>query len=71
MKSVLVGKIIATEQWGDRDFLKEKRRIYTFLNPVSYLDALQHQDMFAQCREIVLKLAEELGKAYLPKVEIK
>ena len=48
MKSVLVGKIIATEQWGDRDFLKEKRRIYTFLNPVSYLDALQHQDMFAQ-----------------------
>ena len=48
MKSVLVEKIIATEQWGDREFLKEKRRIYTFLNPVSYLDALQHQDMFAQ-----------------------
>ena len=48
VRSVLVEKIIATEQWGDRDFLKEKRRIYTFLNPVSYLDALQHQDMFAQ-----------------------
>jgi len=48
MKSVLVEKIIATEQWGDREFLKEKRRIYTFLNPVSYLDALQHQDIFAQ-----------------------
>jgi N-acetylglucosaminyldiphosphoundecaprenol N-acetyl-beta-D-mannosaminyltransferase len=48
VKSVLVEKIIATEQWGDRDFLKEKRRIYTFLNLVSYLDALQHQDMFAQ-----------------------
>jgi N-acetylglucosaminyldiphosphoundecaprenol N-acetyl-beta-D-mannosaminyltransferase len=48
VRSVLVGKIIATEQWGDRDFLKEKRRIYTFLNPVSYLDALLHQDMFAQ-----------------------
>ena len=29
------------------------------------------QDVFAQCREIVLKLAEELGKAYLPKVEMK
>jgi hypothetical protein len=26
------------------------------------------QDTFAQCREIVLKLAEELGKSYLPKV---
>ena len=29
------------------------------------------QDVFSQCREIVLKLAEELGKAYLPKVEMK
>ena len=26
------------------------------------------QDVFSMCREIALKLAEELGKSYLPKV---
>jgi len=26
------------------------------------------QEVFSYCREIVLKLGEELGKAYLPKI---
>ena len=48
MKSLLIKLIIATEQQGDYDILKKSGRIYSFLNPVSYLDALQHQDVFAQ-----------------------
>lgn len=48
MKSILINKIVATEQQGSKGFLEEKGRIYTFLNPVSYLDALKHKEIFNQ-----------------------
>ena len=48
MKPILVEKIIQTEKREERFFLEQKGMIYSFLNPVSYLDALKHQDLFAQ-----------------------
>lgn len=47
MKSALVEKIVETEGLGDRGFLDVKGRIYTFLNPVSYLQAMAHQELFS------------------------
>ncbi|MBR1547401.1 MAG: WecB/TagA/CpsF family glycosyltransferase [Prevotella sp.] len=47
MKSLLVRKIIATEAMGDDGaYLEQTGRVYTFLNPVSYLDALEHRGLF-------------------------
>ena len=48
MKSSLVQKIVATEELGDRGFLERKGKVYTFLNPVSYLDALEHKALFEE-----------------------
>lgn len=48
MKSVLTKKILDTEAVPFDSVLRERGRVYTFLNPVSYLDALKHQDLFAQ-----------------------
>lgn len=48
MISSLVKAIIATEKLGDRAFLVQRGRVYTFLNPVSYLDALKHQELFGR-----------------------
>ena len=48
MKSKLVEKIIQTEKREERFFLEQKGMIYSFLNPVSYLDALKHQELFAR-----------------------
>lgn len=45
-KSPLVNKIIQTE--AIKDFLSVPGKIYTFLNPVSYLDALKNQELFAK-----------------------
>lgn len=46
MKSVLTEKILKTEAVPFESVLREKGRVYTFLNPVSYLDALKHQELF-------------------------
>ena len=46
MKSILVEKIELTEHI--EYYLTRKGRIYSFLNPVSYLDALKHKDLFLQ-----------------------
>lgn len=47
MKSLLVSKIVLTEkEWNGFDC--HTSGIYTFLNPVSYLDALKHKELF--CR---------------------
>lgn len=46
MKSILVRKIIFTEQIPLTDILSKKGKIYTFLNPVSYLSALEHKPLF-------------------------
>ena len=48
MKALLVDKIVSAENLGAAEFLKEQRRVYTFLNPVSYLDALRHKELFLQ-----------------------
>lgn len=44
---VLVSKIIETENNANLVF-KERGKIYTFLNPVSYLDAVKHAELFVQ-----------------------
>lgn len=46
MKSILVRKILFTEQIALTDILSKKGTIYTFLNPVSYLSALEHKTLF-------------------------
>lgn len=46
MKSILVRKIIFTEQITLSDILSTRGKIYTFLNPVSYLSALEHKPLF-------------------------
>jgi N-acetylglucosaminyldiphosphoundecaprenol N-acetyl-beta-D-mannosaminyltransferase len=48
MKSVLTKKILDTEAVPFDSVLRERGRVYTFLNPVSYLDALERKDLFAQ-----------------------
>ena len=48
MKSLLVEKILATEGLGEKGFFEAKGRVYTFLNPVSYLDALEHKGLFGR-----------------------
>lgn len=48
MKSVLIKKIQDTEAIPFFSVLKEKGKVYTFLNPVSYLNALKHKDVFEQ-----------------------
>jgi N-acetylglucosaminyldiphosphoundecaprenol N-acetyl-beta-D-mannosaminyltransferase len=44
---ILINKIISTEAIADSVFEKYGR-IYTFINPVSYLDAVKHQELYAQ-----------------------
>ena len=48
MKSILVRKIVFTEQITLTDVLSKKGKIYTFLNPVSYLTALDNKELFAR-----------------------
>lgn len=46
MKSNLVNQILQTEQWMFSELFETKNRIYTFLNPVSYLTALENRPLF-------------------------
>lgn len=48
MSSSLVTKIVQTEKTGAANLFSRKGRIYTFLNPVSYLIALENQSLFEQ-----------------------
>jgi N-acetylglucosaminyldiphosphoundecaprenol N-acetyl-beta-D-mannosaminyltransferase len=48
MKQILVNKIIKTENTIFKEVLEKKRCIYTFLNPVSYLDALKNKELFSE-----------------------
>lgn len=48
MKSKLVIKIIQTETETGASLLEKKGMVYSFLNPVSYLDALKHKELFGQ-----------------------
>lgn len=45
--SPLVSKILSTDKQSVEEILKKGKGIYTFLNPVSYLDALKHKNLFA------------------------
>ncbi len=44
--SPLIDKILYTDKLSVEEFLKRGKGIYTFLNPVSYLDALKHKELF-------------------------
>ncbi len=46
MKSVLIDKIVITEKFSINQIFKYPEKVYTFLNPVSYLTALEHKDLF-------------------------
>lgn len=46
MKSVLVDKIIKTDAFDEELLLETRGRVYTFLNPVSYLSALDNKELF-------------------------
>lgn len=48
MKSVLVDKIIKTDVFDEELLLETRGRVYTFLNPVSYLSALDNKELFAK-----------------------
>ena len=46
MKQTIAHKIIATEEKNISKFFFEKGKIYTFLNPVSYLTAVKEKKLF-------------------------
>lgn len=48
MKSVLVEKIVLTEMLSVESLFSTKGQIYTFLNPVSYLSALDNKALFSK-----------------------
>ncbi len=48
MISILIEKIVATNSSTLDEIAEAKSRIYTFLNPVSYLDALDNKDLFGR-----------------------
>lgn len=48
MSSEIIKKIIDREIIPVNFVLEEKRKVYTFLNPVSYIEAMRHKDMFMQ-----------------------
>lgn len=45
--SLLINKILLTDKQSVEEILKGGKGIYTFLNPVSYLDALKHKELFS------------------------
>ena len=48
MNTTFAKKIISTNSNSLNELLKEKNKIYTFLNPVSYLTALDNKELFNQ-----------------------
>ena len=48
MKSVLVKKIVTTEFVSIKDVFARAGKVYTFLNPVSYLSALDNKELFVR-----------------------
>lgn len=48
MKSLLVNKILSTEKYSVNQIFESKSKVYTFLNPVSYLTALDNKELFGQ-----------------------
>lgn len=48
MMSILVSKILSTESFSVNQIFENKGKIYTYLNPVSYLSALDNKELFSQ-----------------------
>ena len=48
MEQVLIKRIVQTKARGELSILQQKGMMYSFLNPVSYLDALKHKELFSQ-----------------------
>ena len=48
MKSLLVDKILSTEKYSVNQIFETKGKVYTYLNPVSYLTALDNKELFGQ-----------------------
>lgn len=61
MKQMIVHKIIDTEKKCIPEIFLEKGKIYTFLNPVSYLVALKNRELFYKFDGI---FADGLGLVY-------
>lgn len=48
MKSLLVNKILSTEKYSVNQIFEANGKVYTYLNPVSYLTALDNKELFEQ-----------------------
>ena len=48
IKSKLVESICLTDQYSVEQIFEKKRKVYTFLNPVSYLTALDNKELFGR-----------------------
>lgn len=48
MKSILVNKILSTEKNSINQIFETKGKVYTYLNPVSYLTALDNKELFGK-----------------------
>ena len=46
--SILVSKILATEGFSINQIFENRGKVYSFLNPVSYLTALDNKDVFSK-----------------------
>ena len=46
--SILVDKILSTENYSVNQIFGTKGKVYTFLNPVSYLTALDNKELFGK-----------------------
>ena len=46
--SILVSKILATEGFPINQIFENRGKVYSFLNPVSYLNALDNKDVFSK-----------------------
>lgn len=44
--SILVNKIVSTESYSVNQIFETKGKVYTYLNPVSYLTALDNKELF-------------------------
>lgn len=60
--SPLINKILLTDKQSVEWLLKGGEGIFTFLNPVSYLDALKHKELFTSFDGIFAMVG------YLPKL---
>ena len=48
ISSVLVDKIMSTEKSSVNQIFEDKGKVYSFLNPVSYLTALDNKELFGR-----------------------